>query len=110
MRSQGAARAREKHAGDITMQLEKLSNPDERRVLEALADARWDFRTLQGISEETGLSEGQVQEILNGHPELVRKSAVPDRRGRELYTLKSRAVKGQEILAIMRTFISKSVR
>ena len=110
MTSQGAGTARKKHSQQVDMHLERISSPEERRVLAALTDPNRDFRTLEGISKDTGLSEANVKEILDKYPELVRKSAVPDRRGRELYALKSRPVKGLEVLAMMRTFISKSVR
>ena len=81
----------------------------EQKVLEALQDPSWDFRTVDGIAKETGLDKSEVRQVLEKHPN-VRKSVVPDRRGRELYTLKSRGVKGQEVLAMARAFIAKSVR
>ena len=104
---EGTARAPSRYPVDPdTSQL----SPDERKVIDALADARWDFRTLDGLSREAGLAREKVREILDRHAGLVRESAVPDRRGRRLYTLRSRHVKGQEMLAILRTFIAKTVR
>ena len=86
-----------------------IRDPRERKVFEALADPRWDFRTLPGLSRETGLSESEIGATLDKYPLLVRKSLVPDRHGRELFTLRSRPVKFQERLAELRMFITKSV-
>jgi hypothetical protein len=83
---------------------------EEQPVLKALEHPRWDFRTLEGISNETGFPQAKVKEILDRYPELVRKSVVPDRRGRELYTKTSRRIKGQEMLAMVRAIVSKSAR
>ena len=110
MASPGVAPTGKLDRQGIGMRLEQISDPEERKVLQAVASPKWDFRTLDGISKDTGLPQTKIQEILDKYPQLVRKSAVPDRRGRELYTLKSRPVKGQEILAIVRTFVSKTVR
>ncbi|MBI3667258.1 MAG: hypothetical protein HY236_13710 [Acidobacteria bacterium] len=81
----------------------------EGKVLRALQDESWDFRTVGGIAKDTGLSEEMAREILEKHPD-VRKSPIPDRKGRELYTLKSRRIKRQEVLAMARAFIAKSPR
>ncbi len=86
-----------------------VADPKERKVFEALSDPRYDFRTLDGITNATGLAEGEVIAVLSKYPELIRKSPVPDRNGRELFTLRSHGVKGQEWLAQARTFASKSV-
>ena len=85
-------------------------SPEERMVVATLEDARWDFRTLEGIAKDTGLTKERIQQILESHAEIVRKSAIPDRLGRELYTLRSRPMKGRELFALVRTFVSKSVR
>jgi serine/threonine protein kinase len=87
----------------------KTQDVSEQKVIEALSDPRWDFRTITGISKVTALSETEVRMILAKHPELVRMSTIPDRDGRELFTLRSRPVKAREKLAEMRTFITKSL-
>ncbi len=78
------------------------------QVLDALADERWDFRTAEGVSKETGIALEHVREVLDGHPESIRKSAVPNRKGRVLYKLKSRGTGLLEFLATVRAFVSKS--
>ena len=89
---------------------EKISDPNERKVFEALSDPAWDFRTAAGISQATGLSESEVRAILQRYPELVRKSAVPDTKGRELFTLRSHPITAREIIAFIRMVLAKSVR
>jgi hypothetical protein len=69
------------------------------RVLAAVSDARWDFRTLRGIADASGLRDFEVQSVLQSHPELFRRSLVPDRKGHSLYTLRSKPIKFRERLA-----------
>ena len=55
-------------------------------VVRALEDPRYEWRTVEGLAEQTGLSATslrQVLEELNG--EIIR-SSVPDESGRALYT------------------------
>ncbi len=94
-----------REAGDW---MKGIEEPDARKVLEALADDRWDFRTIDGLSTSTGLPENRIRELLRKYPSLVRQSLVLDRQGRELYTLASRRPSLQEVLTNTRAFISKS--
>ncbi len=84
-------------------------DPTARRVIEALVDERFDFRTVQGISEALDLPEATVQEVLDGHDDLVRLSAAPGRNGEALYTLRSQPVTTREKLAVAQTALEKSV-
>jgi hypothetical protein len=81
---------------------------DARRVFEALADPTWDFRTIDGLAESTGVPKKRIEEILPKYRALVRQALVLDRLGRELYTLSSRASTFRELLTNARAFISKS--
>jgi len=86
-----------------------IHNPDERKVFEALADPKWDFRTVDGIRKASGLPDDEIRSILNKYKgKLVRKSDIPDPHGREIYTLNTEKAETQELLAKLRTFISKS--
>ena len=80
--------------------------PYEKKIFAALSDAKWDFRTVSGISRETGLSESEVREILGKYPEVIRKSLVRNRDGHELFTLRSRRIKMRERLAELRLFLA----
>lgn len=86
-----------------------ISDPTERRVLEALAEPQWDFRTIDGIAKETGLTPGEIKKALNAHPDLVRRSLVTDRLGRSLYTLRERPIQRREKLALLQVFLTKSI-
>ena len=87
-----------------------ISDPEERKVFEALGDRKWDFRTVEGLEDSTGIPVPAIKRILSKHYRFVRRSIIPDAKGRELYTLRSRRVKGRELLGWARTLISKSVR
>ena len=76
-------------------------------IIRALGDNRWDYRTSKGIAEQTGLDMAFIDQFLNTRKDLVWKSAVPDRTGKELYTLKNRQSKIKDLLRNIRTFVSK---
>jgi hypothetical protein len=59
------------HPTEIETWHERVHDADERRVLEALSDRRWDFRTVAGLVRATRLPEQRVNEILEGS-EFVR--------------------------------------
>ena len=77
------------------------------QVYSALADSKWDFRTVKGIAEETGLEQERVDRLLEEHQSEIRWT-VSRNRGM-LYTLKSRPVKLREYLADLQMFASKSL-
>jgi hypothetical protein len=85
------------------------SDLSARRVIEALDDEEFDFRTVQGLSEALDLPESTVQQVLDDHADLVRVSAVRSRNGEALYTLRSRPVTTRENLAVAQTAFEKSV-
>jgi len=85
-----------------------VSEPDARRVFEALADPKWDFRTIDGLAQSTSLPEQRIEQILEKYRQFVRQSPVLDRRGHELYTLSARGSTLRELLSTARAFISKS--
>jgi len=49
-------------------EIEQISEPTARLVLEALANPQWDFRTVQGVAKETGLTEEAVRATLKRMP------------------------------------------
>jgi len=56
------------------------------RVIAALEDPRFDWRTIDGVATQTGLSPSQVLQVLQGADEEIVRSSVPDEKGRTLYT------------------------
>ena len=85
-----------------------VKEPRERKVFEALADERWDFRTVEGISHAVGIPESEVEEILKKYDDLVRLSPVRYEKNRMIYTLKSRPKNIQETLSAWRSYITKN--
>ncbi len=85
-----------------------VDEPDARKLFEALSDPQWDFRTIEGLAQSTGLPETQIRQLLEKYRAFVRQSPVLDRRGRELYTLAARGSSLREWLSTTRAFISKS--
>lgn len=59
---------------------------DKKRVLAALANPSYSWRTCEGVSQETGLDPARVFQIIEGMPDLIIKSRIPDDKGRALYT------------------------
>ena len=55
-------------------------------VLQALEDSRYEWRTIDGISQQTGIPAEKVQETLEKLPTEVVRSSIPDESGRNLYT------------------------
>ena len=74
----------------------------------ALRDPRWDFRTIDSLARETGLSRERVKLVLERHAREIRKANVTDRDGKILYTLASRQMGLREFLANTRAFITKT--
>ena len=84
---------------------DEVKDPEEGKVFEALADPKWDFRTIEGLSQETKLPEARVSEIILKFGHLTRKSRIPDKQGRELYTLRDK----QSLMFKLKTFITKDM-
>ena len=55
-------------------------------MIGALEDERYDWRTVDGVSEQTGMPSPRVQEILKKLESEVVRSSIPDELGRALYT------------------------
>jgi hypothetical protein len=88
--------------------IQALQNDRNESVLRALSDPRWDFRTIPGIARDVHLSEDEVASALADLGDQVRRSDVPDRLGRPVFTLKSRPTPALESLARLRNFLAKS--
>jgi len=56
------------------------------RVIDALEDPRYDWRTVEGVAEQTGIDPSMVRAILKESEDQIVRSSVPDESGRSLYT------------------------
>jgi hypothetical protein len=55
-------------------------------IVRALEDERYDWRTIDGLSEQTGIPETKVKEVLASLEQVIVRSSIPDDSGRDLYT------------------------
>jgi hypothetical protein len=78
------------------------------RVLRALSNPKWDFRTIGGIARDTELSREQVVHVLADHQDLFRQSHLT-RNGEPLYTLREKPESLRERYAGLRDFIASPV-
>ena len=89
------------------MSAAEKNTSDWRKVHEALKDSRWDFRTIGGISRQTGLERDRVMELIGQNRPQVRQTV--SRKREALYTLASRPRKFREIMADLQRFASNSL-
>lgn len=59
-------------------------------IFSALDDPRWEWRTVAGISSDTGLSPEEVRRVLNEQRDQILKSEVPSTKGEDLFTTVAR--------------------
>jgi hypothetical protein len=80
---------------------------DERghSVVRALENPKYNWRTIEGISEETGIDAHQVAQILQFLPNKIDLVRSRDRLGRQLFTTRDHYYKTQNVLnRILSTF------
>ncbi|KAI9134349.1 hypothetical protein [Acaryochloris sp. CCMEE 5410] len=80
------------------------------KVINALNNPEWDFRTIQGLSKELNLEASEVQKILENNLHLVREALVPDSKGRILYTARNRPKKLKEYCAFAWVLITRTFK
>ncbi len=64
--------------------------PTEERILRALEDPKWNWRTIEGISRETGVPPDEIRRFLYRSGRIVVRSPKRDRQGRALFTTRKR--------------------
>lgn len=78
-----------------------------KQVATALRNPNWDFRTLDGIARETGLSRATVKRLLTEHDISRRPFGRPDA---ELFTARDRPVSWRERLSLWSAFVAKQTQ
>ena len=87
----------------------QIDKPDAwSKIQETLEDPRWNFRTIEGISRDTGLNAACIVELLEEHRPEVRRAIARDRKGRVLYTTRPWPVGVREVISDLQAFASKS--
>ncbi len=80
-------------------------------VLAALANPRYEWRTIEGIAGETHLSPERIANILNTDlRDVVIRASATDKRGRALYTTRTRYKKTRTISSRILSALSDQVR
>jgi len=81
-------------------------------VVRALENPKYDWRTLDGISEETGIALDQVAMILGllQNSGAVVRSSVPDKFGRPLFTTRNHYAKRQNLANRILSVVSDRIR
>jgi hypothetical protein len=67
-------------------------------LLQALGNEKWEWRTVDALVRESGMTEKDVLRTIEKHKKIIMKSSIPDRSGNELYTLRSRYIMGKMLL------------
>jgi len=77
---------------------------DVQKVLEALEDAKYRWRTVKGIAAATGLTEAAVLEVINAKRDAIIQSTIPSTTGEDLYTTRKHYLKKSGPVARMLGF------
>jgi len=80
---------------------------DDEKIIKALSNKRWDYRTAEGIAKETGLPIERVLTFLTSRQDVVLQASLPDRFGQALYTLNDRQGKANNVWRSLSTFVTK---
>ena len=62
---------------------------EKEKLLEALSDPKYSWRTVDGVSRDTGIKPAHVQELVQEMPDLVIRSRIPNKRGEALYATRA---------------------
>ena len=84
-----------------------MTQEEEEKIIDALKDLRWDYRTIDGIARDTKLTPEQVKSFLESRKDIVWKSSIPDKLGRDLFTLNERVSQSKEFFRNLTTFMTK---
>jgi hypothetical protein len=78
----------------------------QEKVIGAISETEWDFRTADGISKETNIPKDVVEGVVALRPDAIRISTATDRNGRLLYAPKSKPVTVRETLATLQQSVA----
>lgn len=75
------------------------TDSDRSKVLHALRNERFTWRTINGISAETDLAPGVVAELIKQNAEDIVQSSITNERAEALFTTRERLRKDRSPLA-----------
>jgi hypothetical protein len=107
--SDGAATVAEYEGIRVTSDMTGGAQPDviAKEIYNALADRRWDFRTIHGLEQEIGQPVEVVRAVLEGNRgESVRVSLLTSPNGELLYTLAARPPSPRERAAEVQALVT----
>ena len=84
-------------------------NDKEQKVFDALADERWDWRTLDGLKTSTGLPGAVILEVILDHRAKIDFELMPS-RDNLLFRLKDRKQPGTSFLESALDLLSLGAR
>jgi hypothetical protein len=84
-----------------------LTEDGAQRVVAALKDPRWTFRTVDGIARQAAMPAPDVLQVIHETPGLARRSAMTDRHGSELYAAPDRPVPFRERIERIRWMLAR---
>lgn len=79
------------------------------RIIDALENEKWEYRTAQGIANELNTSVEAVSSIINSDS-AVRQSVIRDKNGSPLYTTKKRKSRWSDYISAFRALNSEKWR
>jgi hypothetical protein len=65
-------------------------NDEIQAVISALGETKYKWRTISGISKETGISAEKIQEIITSNPEHIIQSSALSPEGEALFTTREK--------------------
>jgi hypothetical protein len=83
---------------------------NEEKVLRALENPQFDWRTIEGISKETGLAVEAIRMALENLKDIVIRSSIPASDGRSLYTTRRHYNSRQSLLTRSLSAVTGSVK
>jgi len=61
-------------------------NELSKAVIEALADDRFKWRTLKGISRQLFIDKDQIISVIEKNPDIIIQSSITSKKGEQLFT------------------------
>jgi hypothetical protein len=69
----------------------------QEQIINALSNPKFSWRTLDGVSRETGLKQDEILKFIESNPNLFIKSRISDEKGRALYATREHYRKSNTI-------------